>query len=540
MKHTTILWQLVVAAVITACSASVPTDAFVPKKQSEPTPSLLYRIKEEINRGATIKKCSSDSIDVEMPLKPNEDGCSQFHTYGTDSIEGTDIHYRMATDSNRISVELNINTLELSHKITTHLLECLHYTLYHNGFVDDGGNVITYRVKKLAEKGLLQAEIVKDILDWESELFYKKLPTIIDYDERAFYISMSVKPVFLNEDYVTYSFISYAYTGGMHGNGVSYLQSFDRKTGKFIELDDLVKPEKIEKLRKRVVLHMASMYPIYSDCSTVDNYLQGLNKWLGLIDVSVLMGAKKADDRELISLENYPLNDPGIHGAGLVFSYEKYHVTPGADGCPQVVLTFDEIRDCLKEPLCNYRSDISEFKRCIIPDLDEPRFRYISETELDSIRKTEGLGDFDLPFPIDISDLYSNRFGKIKRHYTIDMIQGAWYGYGHHYDNRIKLSINPEGSFAIESEEAVKEDSDGEMIYKYHETVKGRYVYDSYYNKLKLLNENNIELNGETLEVYIKLANPENEDMIIHSIEGDTMWIADYCADLRPYYRIRK
>ena len=161
--------------------------------------------------------------------------------------------------------------------------------------------------------------------------------------------------------------------------------------------------------------------------------------------------------------------------------------------------------------------------------------------QLDSTQLLHYLTDFPYtngPYR-NILDWYKHRGGKIRQHYKLLDIIGTWIGYGHLYDPRQILTINSNGRFSNISEEALEKDSLGEMTYNYTRTVQGTYNYDSSKNLLMLKNWEDLELNDENLEAYVKQRDPENKYLIIHSIEKDTMYVADEIGDLWPFFRKR-
>lgn len=491
------------------------------------------------NGNTKLQVLPSDSIDVYARLKPNEGWISCLHTYGKDSIIGHTINYRLATDTANVFINFDITTLELHPRITANLLSFIHNEMLTHGFINEGDTLVPFGIKELTDKGLTQNDIIKAALDWESSLYYNELPYIME-DSMGFELIIEIYPVFLNEDYVTYKKYSYYYTGGAHGNYSSFLQTYNRETGESVDLEDIIIPERMDEVREKVALHMAANYPIYSSIATMEEYLDSLNRWKGLTDIGVIMGVIKDDDRQRITLKNYPLNDPGIHGAGLVFTYEKYHLTPGCDGCPAILVTFDEIRSCLKEPFYNYYADINGFERYKEWDIFADPVRYYTKEQLDSVRVAWSPADDGHPWPREISDWYKYRYGKLTHHYNLEDIIGTWIGYGHLYDPRHILTLNADGTFSYISEEALNQGPDGKMRYDYESTIRGNYVYNARENKLKFKNWEKMRLEEETLEAYVKQRDPENKYLIIHSIVGDTMYVADEIGDLWPYFRKRQ
>lgn len=475
----------------------------------------------------------TDSIDVYSPLKPNEDWNRGRHTYGIDSIIGNTMCYRMASDSSNVYVKFDITLLELHPKITSSLLSFGHHELRNWGFVNEADTIPPFNIKELADNGASQQDIARRILDWESDSFYGVLPDLLTY-EMGFNIEVEIYPVYLDEDYVTYKKLSRYYTGGAHSNYTSFLQTYSRHTGEPVDLEDIVCEEKMGKLREHVVSHMASKYSVDSNVNSVESYLESLNGYNGLTDID-MMGLKKDSDRERITVENYPLNDPGIHEAGLVFAYEKYHLTSGICGCPVILIPFDEIMDCLKEPFCNYKADVSK----LVANKEIER-GFFYQSEIDSIRHAWGSADDGGQWPRDIYDWYKYRHGIIKRNYPLEQIAGTWIGYGHRYDPRQILTIKGDGRFVNVCEEALPEDSIGEIAYIYTQTVKGMFEYDETKNKLTLKNWDSLPETEENIEAYVKQENPNNKYMIIHSMVGDTMYVADDIGDLWPFFRKSK
>ena len=301
-----------------------------------------------------LKRYASDTTDVSIPLKPNENLYSNRLTYGKDSIPGNTFKYHFPSDSSEIYMNYDVTILELNPKITSDLLSFLHKETLACGFINEKDSVVPWTFEQLNGEGLAQEQLVKKILEWEGESFKRQLTNIYDSGVRGFNLSIEIYPVFMNEDYITYEKYAYYYTGGAHGNYTSFLQTYDIKTGETVGLEDMIEPGKINKFRRKVIEHMASSYPIYQDVTSVQQYLDSLNNWLGNINPGVASGVVKKEDLNKITEENYPLNTPGINETGLVMTYDKYQLTPGSDGVPVIVLTYDEIRDCLKAPFNQY------------------------------------------------------------------------------------------------------------------------------------------------------------------------------------------
>ncbi len=293
------------------------------------------------NNNKTLETFPSDTCHVYNHLTPNENGVSPV-TYGSNNVMGDSVVMQLDTDSSNIYANFNISILELHPNITTDLLSFVHGQMSGLGLTEGTENNTPCEDKSTND--ISQKDFVKSFLDEESKLFYNNVPSLLEYGT-DFNLGVNIYPVFLNEDFVTYVKYGYSYTGGAHGNVTSFLQSYNLKTGETVKLEDIIEPDKYDALRERIVKHMASSYPIYENITSVNMYLDSLNSWLEV-------GAEP--NVQHITLQNYPLHNPGIHQYGLVFSYEKYELTPGYYGCPTIVLTYDEIRYCLKSPLKNY------------------------------------------------------------------------------------------------------------------------------------------------------------------------------------------
>ena len=499
--------------------------------------SIVFGCNKNNSKSFTLQRQASDNINVYIPLKPNEDWNSHRHTYGKDSILGHTIEYRLTTDSNDIYINYDVTILELNPKITSNLLSFLHGITLDWGFINEKDSVTPWTLEELIEEGLSQQQLIKKILDWEGENFKRQIPEIYEWGGSGFNLDIDIYPVFLNEDYITYEKYAYYYTGGAHGNYTSYLQTYDLKTGEIIELEDMIEPSKIDKFRKKVIEHMASSYPIYEDVGSVQQYLDTLNDWLGNVNLGVALGVTKKEDLNRITEQNYPLNDPGINETGLVMTYEKYQLTPGVNGVPVIVLTYDEIRDCLKAPFNQYNTNFPEQ----LQEKDNKDYwgygDWYSKEEKDSIRNSWGLADNGKPFPNDIYDQYVYRNGYLKKKYLQKDILGTWYGYGHLYDDLKTLTLNEDGSYELIREEALNQDKNGDMIYDYYSTISGKYIYEPLQNKITLLNFR--EKNKIEREEFIEYDHPEHEEFIVHEIKDSEMQLANEFGDLWPYFKMK-
>ena len=455
---------------------------------------------------------------IHEKLKPNEDYISCKHTYGKDSICGHEITYKVATDSSEVYLNINLTILELHSRITENLLYYIYYVLNNGGFFAVPDTTPHFLTNDFFANSYSQYKIACKTLDWECELFDNSLCRF----GSGYWLDIYITPIFLNDNYVTYNKYSEYYFGGAHPNYSSFMQTYDLTTGEAINLEDIIKPDKNDQLRKKVVEHMAVSYPFDSNKTSVKDYLEDLNEWLGT-------------GRSSIDEFNFPLNDPGIHECGLVFSYEKYDLTPGYLGCPHIVVSYDEIRDCLKAPFNDYVTTYSSHAIDTISNELETGRPWYGEHKIDSIRKSMGLSGSGHPYPIKIYNEYIYRHGKPTRHYQIKELIGTWISNGYHNDSKYILSINSDDTYINKTYNAANPNIAEEIEYVLTSKIMGKYTYDKNFNKLTLLNTE-CEYNIPT-DSFIIYDNPEHSEYIIHSIEGDTLILANKTGDLWTYYR---
>lgn len=479
----------------------------------------------------TIVKNSLDSINVYVPLIPDD---SLYFSNTFRGIQVAQTRDRFSTENSEVYIDMDITILKQNPKITSNLLSFAIFNLSDWGFLNTPDSLIPEKYNIEAYKDKPTQEILNKFSDIISTEFYEQLPEILQFD-CGYNIDIDIYPVFLNEDYVTYYKYAYYYTGGAHGNYTEFLQTYNIKTGETINLEDIILPNKYDKLREVVVKHMAASYPIYDGITTIDQYLDSLNMWKGKTNLGVVFGTISADDIEKISVKNFPINDPGINDIGIVISYEKYFLTPGVNGCPKIVISYDEIRDCLKEPFKSYKSILPTDNETteLVDDID--RGWYYSKEDIDSIRKTMGLTDYGKPYPSDINEFYKFRGGKLEKKYKAEDLHGEWIIYGHRFDPRESITFFPVGTFMEITQNALAEDSLGKMHYFHRGRKDGFYSYDETKNLITLYNYENIR--NIPLEGFIKYDNPENRRYIVASIDNDTIWLADEVGDLWPGYR---
>lgn len=144
------------------------------------------------------------------------------------------------------------------------------------------------------------------------------------------------------------------------------------------------------------------------------------------------------------------------------------------------------------------------------------------------------MSDDGKPYPIDEYEMCIYRYGKPKHDdIPLDSLIGTWHGYGHIYDPRTILTINPDGTYQVTVEEST--DDDGIITYCFASEKSGKYNYKATENRLTLLDYNTES--ALTREAYLKSKNPLYEVRIIYYLEGDTMWLFDGHSDIWPYFR---
>lgn len=279
-----------------------------------------------------------DSDEIFKPLEANEDNDLQGLVFGKENIPGIIFDYEMETNDSNVYVFFpNFNLLDINPAINQNIFDFISSQMKENDFLNEGFQVPQNFYVSLLEEGKSYSQAAECVLDSLKTGFDAQLKNLGD-TSTPFNMVFRIYPVFLDEKYVTFRLLSYNYTGGAHGMTFSYLKTYDLESGKLLTLDDIVKPEGLPLIREEVAAKMAYSYPIYENITTVEQYIDSLNVWVDNFD------EEKTDK---ITLKNYPLTDPGITSEGLVFIYQMYDLTPGSDGCPVVLLPYNEIKGCL-------------------------------------------------------------------------------------------------------------------------------------------------------------------------------------------------
>ncbi len=324
--------------------------------------ALLCPALASADAGATtLPRFASDTIDVFRPLTPNRSSaCCEPFTYGPDSVAAGKIALRHTTSADNVYLDCKVTLLNLHPLIADYLLQYIHSGLLSNGFLSLQDSLPlscpppmpATCCPSLALTPDSQSATMQAALEQDFALFDAQLPLIDEYAGYGGYLfEAEIEPVFLSSDYVTYKLYYYCYTGGAHGNYSAILQTFNRATGLPISLADVIIPEMEPSLRRALVSHMASAYPVYEPVGSLEGYLADLNSWLRGPVFDDLPESSAYGDFQPITSSNFPIAGLAICDAGLVFTYEKYLLTPGACGCPVVVLTFSEVADCLSGPI---------------------------------------------------------------------------------------------------------------------------------------------------------------------------------------------
>ena len=293
------------------------------------------------NHERQVVPYEEDEAEVFKALPPNEECSPENLTFGKADIPGFIFDYEIPTDSEEIYVFFeNLTVLDVNPKINQNIFDFIQDNLKEFGFVNNSLNLDKTGFPELVASGLSYLEASVKLLENIKSGFEAQLPSIQAY-QSPFNIYFQIYPVYLNSDLVTYRESAYCYTGGAHGISISNLITYDLSTGEVLKLNDIVKPDGLQFVREEVAAHMAYSYPIYENIATVQQYIDSLNVWLN--------NGNSEEGESPITLQDYPLTNPGVTEEGLVFIYPMYELTPGSDGCPVVVIPYKDIKGCLFE-----------------------------------------------------------------------------------------------------------------------------------------------------------------------------------------------
>lgn len=128
-------------------------------------------------------------------------------------------------------------------------------------------------------------------------------------------VVITLKPVFVNDSYVTYAMASDLYLGGANSLTDFYLQTYAASTGRPMGFYNLVPATDQARVKEELLASIAS-----KSSQSIDQYLASVNQWVG------------ADQEENWTLKTFPIYHVGITAQGYVFAYPKYSIAPGSDG----------------------------------------------------------------------------------------------------------------------------------------------------------------------------------------------------------------
>ena len=137
-----------------------------------------------------------------------------------------------------------------------------------------------------------------------------------------------IEPVYHAGELLTYSIYEDSYTGGAHGDVNSYFTSFNPNDGSEYSFETLVKSDRQKDIRKKLVEYIAAQKEM-----TVNDYLKSVSDFMGM--------------EKPLTVETFPIYHTGITSDGLVFSYPKYSIAAGFEGCPTYAISLDDIKDDL-------------------------------------------------------------------------------------------------------------------------------------------------------------------------------------------------
>lgn len=150
------------------------------------------------------------------------------------------------------------------------------------------------------------------------------MPYASDTLTSGFMMNADMRPVYGTDRYITYAVYDDYYTGGAHGEIDSYFTTFNISTGEQYTFDTLFRKDARRRLRGMIVDIIAKDKGL-----TVDEYLKSLNEFLS--------------PSSPVTVDNFPVYHVGITSMGVVFTYPKYTIAAGFEGCPSYVIPLDEI-----------------------------------------------------------------------------------------------------------------------------------------------------------------------------------------------------
>ena len=95
--------------------------------------------------------------------------------------------------------------------------------------------------------------------------------------------SEELKPIYADEDYVSYLSKGFYYTGGVHGINAIDVGTIDRKSGKIIRIDDVWKKEEqkalLAKIRELVVKELKGEENLLAEPTLTENFYLSSDGW---------------------------------------------------------------------------------------------------------------------------------------------------------------------------------------------------------------------------------------------------------------------
>ncbi|MCM1449345.1 MAG: hypothetical protein NC082_03305 [Clostridiales bacterium] len=155
-------------------------------------------------------------------------------------------------------------------------------------------------------------------------------PFAADTITPGFMMNVDMRPVYGGKDYLTYAIYDDYYTGGAHGEVDTYFITLNATTGEPYTFDTLFDKTDREKLRGKLVEIIAK-----DKDQTVEDYLKSLNEYI--------MPSTP------VTVANFPVYHVGVSELGYVFTYPKYTIAPGFEGCPAYVIPLDFVKAALPE-----------------------------------------------------------------------------------------------------------------------------------------------------------------------------------------------
>ncbi len=145
----------------------------------------------------------------------------------------------------------------------------------------------------------------------------------------GYLLNVDIRPVYGKDNYITYAVYADFYTGGAHGEVDTYFETFNTATAEAYDFDSMFSKDGQKVVREKLVDIIAK-----DKGQTVEEYLKSLNDFV-------------MPDSP-ITVDNFPVYHVGVTSLGIVFTYPKYSIAAGYEGCPAYVIPVDELSSYLK------------------------------------------------------------------------------------------------------------------------------------------------------------------------------------------------